>query len=79
MIRGGNTTKVANRTSRISITVTIPKSLIRENGDAIKAANPKTTVAPEAIRAAPILALVLCMASRGLAPSSLSSKYLSPS
>jgi hypothetical protein len=46
MIRGGNTVKVATITSRISITVTSPKLLVRGKGDAIKAANPKTTVAP---------------------------------
>jgi hypothetical protein len=59
-------------TSRISITVTSPKLLVKGKRDAIKAANPKTTVAPEAIRAAPMLAVVLCIAARGLAPSSFS-------
>ncbi len=74
-ISGGKTTKVARRAIRTSTTVTIPKLLIiGKGGETTSARNPNTVVAPEAMIAVPILALVIWIASIGVAPASFSSK-----
>ncbi|WP_269851817.1 hypothetical protein [Methanosarcina horonobensis] len=49
-MRGGKTIKVAKIARQTSITVTSPKLLKMGNGENIRAENPKTVVAPEAIR-----------------------------